>query len=164
MAVDGEALPAARDDVTALEFVACGRPLPGHQVRIVDDAGREVADRHEGRLQFKGPSATKGYFRNPEKTRALFDGDWLDSGDLAYVAGGDIYLTGRVKDMIIRAGRHIYPHELEEAVGRIEGVRKGCVAAFAAEMSAPAPSGLSSWPKPASPMDLAQSAAQGEDL
>ena len=119
------------DDVTALEFVACGRPLPGHQIRIVDEAGREVADRHEGRLQFKGASATKGYFRNPEKTLSLFDGDWLDSGDLAYVADGDVYLTGRVKDMIIRAGRHIYPHELEEAVGRIEGVRKGCVVAFA---------------------------------
>ena len=131
LTVNGEAVPAARDDVTALEFVACGRPLPGHQIRIVDEAGREVADRHEGRLQFKGPSATKGYFRNPEKTRSLFDGDWLDSGDLAYVAGGDVYLTGRVKDMIIRAGRHIYPHELEEAVGRIEGVRKGCVVAFA---------------------------------
>ena len=132
LAADCEAVPAARDDVTALEFVACGRPLPGHQIRIVDDAGREVADRHQGRLQFKGPSATKGYFRNPEKTLSLFDGDWLDSGDLAYVAGGDVYLTGRVKDMIIRAGRHIYPHELEEAVGKIEGVRKGCVVAFAA--------------------------------
>jgi 1-acyl-sn-glycerol-3-phosphate acyltransferase len=131
LAVDGEARPAARDDVTALKFVACGRPLPGHQIRIVDEAGREVADRHEGRLQFKGPSVTKGYFRNPGKTLSLFDGDWLDSGDLAYVAGGDVYLTGRVKDMIIRAGRHIYPHELEEAVGRIEGVRKGCVVAFA---------------------------------
>ncbi|WP_245280071.1 AMP-binding protein [Hyphomicrobium sp. 99] len=131
LTVDGEAAPAARDDATALEFVACGHPLPGHQIRIVDDAGREVADRHEGRLEFKGPSVTKGYFRNPEKTLLLFDGDWLDSGDLAYVAGGDVFLTGRVKDIIIRAGRHIYPHELEEAVGNIEGVRKGCVVAFA---------------------------------
>lgn len=131
LVLDGDAIPAAPDNSTALEFVACGRPLPGHQIRIVDDAGREVADRCEGRLQFKGPSATKGYFRNTEKTLSLFKGDWLDSGDVGYVVSGDVYLTGRVKDIIIRAGRHIYPHELEEAVGNIEGVRKGCVVAFA---------------------------------
>ena len=128
---DGEAKPAVADDATALEFVACGRPLPGHQIRIVDESGSELPDRRQGRLEFKGPSTTKGYFRNREKTDSLFRGDWLDSGDIAYVADGDIYLTGRIKDMIIRAGRNIYPHELEEAVGAIEGVRKGCVAVFA---------------------------------
>jgi len=128
---DGNALPAAQDDSNALEFVACGQPLPGHQIRIVDEAGRELPDRQQGRLEFKGPSATKGYFRNDEKTRDLFDGSWLDSGDLAYIADGDVYLTGRIKDMIIRAGQHIYPHELEETVGKIEGIRKGCVVAFA---------------------------------
>lgn len=131
LARDGNARPAAAEDSTALEFVACGRPLPRHQIRIVDDSGSELPDRRQGRLEFKGPSATSGYFRNEEKTRALFDGTWLDSGDLAYIADGDVYLTGRIKDMIIRAGRNIYPHELEEAVGRIEGVRKGCVVAFA---------------------------------
>jgi len=131
LARDGNAIPAAQDDSTALEFVACGRPLPGHQIRIVDETGRELPDRRQGRLEFKGPSATKGYFRNAEKTQNLFDGDWLDSGDLAYIADGDVYLTGRIKDMIIRAGRNIYPHEVEEAIGKIEGIRKGCVAAFA---------------------------------
>lgn len=127
---DGVARRAPADDANALEFVACGRPLPGHEVRIVDDTGHEVADRREGRLQFKGPSVTQGYFRDEAKTRALFDGDWLESGDRAYIALGDMFLTGRIKDLIIRAGRNIYPHELEEFVGNIEGVRKGCVAAF----------------------------------
>jgi 1-acyl-sn-glycerol-3-phosphate acyltransferase len=131
LARDGEAVPAPPDDTTALEFVACGQPLPRHQIRIVGDSGREQPDRRQGRLEFKGPSATAGYFRNVEKTRALFDGDWLDSGDLAYMVDGDVYLTGRIKDMIIRAGRNIYPHELEEAVGAVGGVRKGCVAVFA---------------------------------
>jgi 1-acyl-sn-glycerol-3-phosphate acyltransferase len=97
----------------------------------VDDAGRELPERQEGRLQFKGLSATAGYFRAPEKTRALFDGDWLESGDRAYIAGGDVHITGRIKDMIIRAGRHIYPQELEGIVGVVEGVRRGCVAAIA---------------------------------
>jgi len=127
---DGIATPAPSTDHTALEFVACGQPLPRHEVRIVDEAGREVGERTEGRLQFKGPSATKGYYRNEEKNRTLFDGQWLESGDRAYVAKGDIYITGRIKDMIIKAGRHIYPHEIEELVGGIEGVRKGCVVAF----------------------------------
>jgi 1-acyl-sn-glycerol-3-phosphate acyltransferase len=127
---DGVARQAAPGDATAIEFVACGRPLPRHEIRIVDDAGHELPERREGRLQLKGPSATKGYFRNPEKTRSLFDGEWLESGDLAYVAEGDVYITGRTKDMIKRAGRNIYPHELEEFVGGIAGVRRGCVAAF----------------------------------
>ncbi|MDH3580736.1 MAG: AMP-binding protein, partial [Hyphomicrobiales bacterium] len=128
---DGIAEKANPDDGTALEFAACGQPLPRHEVRIIDDTGHEVAERREGRLQFRGPSVTKGYFRDEAKTRALFDGDWVESGDRAYIASGDVFLTGRVKDIIIRAGRNIYPHELEEFVGNIEGVRKGCVAAFA---------------------------------
>ena len=126
----GRAVPAEEDDATALRFVACGRPLPGHEIRIVDEFDQELPERQEGRLQFRGPSATSGYYRNPEATRRLFRDGWLDSGDLAYMAAGEVYLTGRVKDIIIRAGRNLYPHELEEQVGQIEGVRSGRVAAF----------------------------------
>ncbi|OOY89344.1 hypothetical protein BOW15_08455, partial [Solemya velum gill symbiont] len=67
---------------------------------------------------------------NPEKSAELFHDGWLDSGDLGYLANGEIYLTSRVKDLIIRGGRNLYPYELEQAVGAIEGVRKGCVAVF----------------------------------
>jgi 1-acyl-sn-glycerol-3-phosphate acyltransferase len=130
---DGTAVPVAADDPTALELAACGQPLAGHQMRIVDELGRELPERRVGRLQFQGPSATRGYYRNPQATARLFDGDWLDSGDLAYIAAGDVYLTGRSKDIIIRAGRNIYPHELEEAVGELEAVRKGCVAVFGSQ-------------------------------
>lgn len=130
LAREGRAVPAAPGEPDALEFVSCGVPLPAHQVRIVDAAGREVGERVQGRLQFRGPSATSGYYRNPQATAGLKDGDWLESGDLAYVAGGELYVTGRVKDVILRAGRNLYPQELEEAVGSLPGVRKGCVAAF----------------------------------
>ena len=123
-------------DGGAFRFVNCGRPLPQHQIRIVDDAGREAPERQEGRLQFLGPSATGGYFRNPRETEALFDGEWLNSGDLAYIAGGDVYITGRTKDLIIRGGRNIYPAELEDAVGDLDGVRKGNVAVFGSTDSA----------------------------
>jgi acyl carrier protein len=126
----GRAAPAAADDASALRFVSCGMPLPGHEVRIVDAKGREVDERVEGRLEFRGPAATRGYYRSPTQTQRLFDGTWLDSGDRAYLAGGEIYLTGRVKDIIIRGGRNIYPHEVEDAVGAVAGVRRGCVAVF----------------------------------
>jgi hypothetical protein len=121
------------NEANALLFPACGQPLPDHQLRIVDDHGRELPERQEGRLEFQGPSATAGYYRNPEATQRLFPhgDDWLDSGDRAYLANGDVYLTGRVKDLIIRGGRNIYPYELEQAVGEIPGIRKGCVAVFA---------------------------------
>ena len=130
----GRALPATADSDKVVEFVSCGAPLRGHEIRIVDDSGRELAERHEGGLQFRGPSATRGYFRNARATADLVrGGGWLDSGDLAYMAGGEVYLTGRVKDVIIRAGRNIYPHELEEAAGAVTGIRKGCVAVFGAQ-------------------------------
>lgn len=132
MVDQGLAVPAGADAVAALEFVACGHALTGYQIRILDEMGHELDDRREGRLQFRGPSATRGYFNNPAKTRALFDGEWLESGDLAYSAEGDIFITGRSKDIVIRAGRHIYPEEVEKAVGEIAGVRTGCVAVFGA--------------------------------
>jgi 1-acyl-sn-glycerol-3-phosphate acyltransferase len=127
----GKALPTAEADARALRFVVCGVPLPGHQIRVVDDAERELPDRRQGRIEFRGPSATSGYFRNPEATRALIRGDWLDSGDLGYMAEGRLVVTGRLKDMIIRAGRNIYPAELEAAIGEIPGILKGNVAVFA---------------------------------
>jgi 1-acyl-sn-glycerol-3-phosphate acyltransferase len=126
----GRAVPATADDPQALRFVSCGFPLVGHEVRVVDDNGQELEERREGRLEFKGPSSTSGYFRNPEATAKLVHGDWRDSGDRAYLASGELYITGRVKDIIIRAGRNLYPQELEAAVGEVAGIRKGCVAVF----------------------------------
>lgn len=126
----GRAAPAQNSDKEPLRFVSCGRPLPEHQIRIVDRAGRELPERREGRLQFRGPSSTSGYYRDAVNTRRLFDGDWLESGDLAYLAQGEVYITGRSKDIIIRAGRNIYPHELEDAVGNIADIRTGRVAVF----------------------------------
>lgn len=127
---EGLATPARADVSGALSFASCGRPLVRHEVRIVDDAGQPLGERREGRLEFRGPSATQGYHRNPEATLKLIHDGWLDSGDRAYVAAGEVYVTGRIKDIIIRAGRHIYPDELEAAIGAVPGVRKGCVAVF----------------------------------
>jgi 1-acyl-sn-glycerol-3-phosphate acyltransferase len=128
----GQAVPVSVNEPSALEFVSCGRPLPGYQVRIIDTAGSEVPERIEGTLQFTGPSATQGYYHNTDATARLLHGKWRDAGDRGYMVGGEVYITGRLKDIIIRRGRHIYPEEIEKAVGELEGVRKGCVAAFGA--------------------------------
>ncbi|MEA3291997.1 MAG: AMP-binding protein, partial [Pseudomonadota bacterium] len=126
----GEAKKAGPGDAATLQFVACGQPLSRHRIRIVDNDGRELPDRVQGRIEFRGPSATRGYLRNPEATRRLFHGEWLDTGDLGYTADGDLYISGRAKDIILRAGRNIYPDELEQAIGNLPGIRKGCVAVF----------------------------------
>ncbi|NQV55830.1 MAG: AMP-binding protein [Rhodospirillales bacterium] len=126
----GRAEPSNTEDDNLLTLPSCGMPLAGHQVRIVDETARELPDRIEGRLQFMGPSATTGYLHNAEATAELFDGDWLNTGDLGYVVDGEIYITGRVKDLIIRGGRNIYPAELETAIGNLEGLRSGAVAVF----------------------------------
>ena len=130
---EGRAIPARAGDAATLEFVNAGKPLPSVEVRIVDAEGNNLGERQEGQLWFRSPSATSGYYRNPEATRELMrDGDWLNSGDLAYWGDGEIYITGRAKDVIIKAGRNLYPHEIEEIAGRVKGVRTGCVVAFGA--------------------------------
>jgi 1-acyl-sn-glycerol-3-phosphate acyltransferase len=126
----GRAVPVPPEHEDALTFVACGYPIPGHQLRVVDGAGHELPEREEGHIQFSGPSVTSGYHRNPEATRDLLRGEWMNTGDYGYVAEGDVHITGRIKDTIIRAGRNIHPYELEEAVGNLDGIRKGCVAVF----------------------------------
>ncbi len=131
----GVASPAGEDGAGAVRLPSCGVPLPGHQIRIAGADGRELPDRHEGHVQFQGPSATSGYLRRPDGNAEMFKGargDWLDSGDLGFMAGGELFVTGRVKDMIVRAGRNIFPAELENAIGELEGVQRGNVAVFGA--------------------------------
>ena len=138
-ASQGRAVPASAEDPSAIVFVSAGLPVPRHEVRIVDEQGGELPERTEGALWFRGPSSTSGYYGNAAATEKLFPAGqasaesefpWVDSGDRAYLAGGEIFLTGRVKDIIIKGGRNIYPHEVEELAARAEGVRKGCVVAF----------------------------------
>ena len=130
LALHGRAVEADPADGDTANIPACGHPLPGHEIRIVDDTGHELPDRRQGHIQFRGPSGTSGYLRNEQATADLFDGEWRNSGDLGYLALGDIHITGRQKDLIIRAGRNIYPAELEEAVGGIDGIQSGNVAVF----------------------------------
>ena len=126
-----EVAPAGLSDELTRSIVACGLPLPGHEIRVVDNARRELPARCEGSVQFRGPSATLGYWNNPVESARLRGADgWLESGDRGYLVAGELYLTGRSKDIIIRAGRNIYPAELEDAIGALDGIRQGHVAVF----------------------------------
>jgi fatty-acyl-CoA synthase len=141
-ATQSRALPARAEDENTISFVSSGVALPRHEVVITDNEGKPVSERIEGFLWFRGASATTGYYRNEEATAKLFAGGppvaeggypWVNSGDRAYQADGEIYITGRVKDIIIKGGRNLYPHEVEELASRVEGIRKGCVVAFGLE-------------------------------
>lgn len=124
-----QAIPTTNKE-NALSFVDCGHAIVDHEIRIVDDDNRQLPERHIGNLQFKGPSSMQGYYNNPKATDAVYHDGWIDSGDLAYLVDNEVYITGRRKDLIIKAGRNIFPAEIEECVGGVAGVRQGCVAAF----------------------------------
>jgi len=132
----GAAIEAPPADPSPLIVIGCGTAIPGHDMRVVDGAGMELPDRQEGLLQFRGPSSTSGYYRNPEATKTLFAGEWVNTGDRAYLSEGTLFLTGREKDIIIRGGRNISPYELEQAVGDLAGIRRGCVAVFGSKDAA----------------------------
>lgn len=113
-----------------LRIVSCGNAIPHHQLRIVDEKNTEVPERKVGSIQFKGPSMMQGYYNNKEATEEVFASEWCNTGDLGYMADKELYITGRKKDIIIKAGRNIYPEIIEEVTSHVQGVRKGCVAAF----------------------------------
>jgi fatty-acyl-CoA synthase len=111
-----------------------GRPLPGFELRIVDPGtGAVRADREVGELELRSESVTPGYYRNPEATAATFDGEWLRTGDLAYLVDGQLVVCGRLKDVIIVGGRNVFPEDVERAAGAVVGVRAGNVIAFGSD-------------------------------
>lgn len=123
---------ACGPEESSLTLVACGRPLPDMEVRIVSETGSLLEEKRRGLVEFRGPSSLVGYFENEEATRAVKDAEgWVKTGDLGFLSEGELYLTGRVKDVIIKAGRNIQAEDVEDMVASVSGVRRGCVAAFA---------------------------------
>jgi 1-acyl-sn-glycerol-3-phosphate acyltransferase len=125
-----EIRPVPAGGARVVRFVSCGPPLREHGIRIVDGEGRPVGERVDGRIQFRGPSTMRGYFRNAEATRAAISDNWMDSGDLGYQADGELFVTGRQKDVIIQGGRNIGAEEVEALVSMVPAVRPHSVAAF----------------------------------
>ena len=113
------------------EFVNCGQALPGHTVKVVDDAGQELPDLRVGSVLVQGSSIMAGYFNNPEDTsKTLRPGNWLDTGDLGFLFEGDLYVTGRRTDVIIVNGRNIRAQDIEELAEQQPEVRAREASAF----------------------------------
>jgi fatty-acyl-CoA synthase len=125
----GDAPPAGSRRLALL-----GRPVPGLEMRVVDpESGGVLRDREVGELEIRGTSVTSGYYKRPETTRDSFHDEWLRTGDLAYLVDGELVLCGRIKDLIIVAGRNVYPQDVERAVSDVDGVRPGNVVAIGVE-------------------------------
>ncbi|MEO3777503.1 SDR family NAD(P)-dependent oxidoreductase [Micromonospora sp. B11E3] len=129
--------PAAAPGTTT--FLSMGPPAPGARFRIAaPDGTTALPERHVGRLQVRSDRVTPGYLHNDEANRAAFpDGDWFDTGDLAFLADGRVTITGRGKEVIIVNGVHYFCHEIEDVVGGVDGVAPSFVAA----VGAPGPDG-----------------------
>ncbi|HSZ69041.1 MAG TPA: AMP-binding protein [Solirubrobacteraceae bacterium] len=129
LAENGLAVSAVGDE-PAHEIVACGCAMAGHELAIVDADGRLQRDRSEGEILFRGPSVASGYYNNEAATAEAFRDGWLHTQDLGFMDNGELFLTGRKKDMIIIRGRNYYPHDIEWAAQDVSGVRRGNAVAF----------------------------------
>ncbi|MGD9300075.1 MAG: fatty acyl-AMP ligase [Desulfobacterales bacterium] len=125
----GPAAPGAR----AKQYVSCGQPMPGYEIQIRDQTGRVLPQRHTGMLYVRGPSVMDGYFNNEIATRkVLSDDSWLNTGDIAYFADNQIFITGREKDMLVINDRSVWPQDLEGIAEQQPEVRTGDAAAISA--------------------------------
>lgn len=113
------------------EFVNCGRPLPGHIVKIVDENGQQLSEMMVGSVLVHGDSVMTGYYNNLEETnKALKPGNWLDTGDIGFLFEGDLFITGRRTDVIIVNGRNIRAQDIEELAEQQPEVRSREASAF----------------------------------
>jgi acyl-CoA synthetase (AMP-forming)/AMP-acid ligase II len=125
----GEAIPA-RPGKRSRRFLSVGRPVRGVELEIADELDQPLPDRRVGQILVRGTSVMRGYFGDPDATAAALANGRLHTGDLGYVAGGQLFITGRAKDIIIRHGRNYYPNDIEHQLGAIADI--GAVAVFVA--------------------------------
>lgn len=128
LAVLHRAVPATKGHTRRL--VKLGRPLAGLELRVVDEDGAALGARGVGVIEVRGESVTRGYTTAAGFIAAQDDRGWYDTGDIGYLTeDGDVVVCGRLKDVIIMAGRNIYPADIERAAARVDGVRPGCAVA-----------------------------------
>ena len=115
----------------AKRIISCGQPMPEYQIQVRDGQGNPLPERHVGKLYVRGPSVMSGYFDNEIATRDVLSEDgWLNTGDMAYMADNNIFITGRAKDLLIVNGRWVWPQDLEKIAEQQSEVRMGDAAAI----------------------------------
>ena len=134
--VDREALqtsllaePVPADHPRALAQVSCGRPIPGSAVKVVDDAGAELPERHIGELMVKSDCMLTGYYHRSDLNPFDAEG-WYKTGDRGYLANGEVLVVGRSKDLLIIAGKNVYPQDIEALLYELDGIHPGRAVAF----------------------------------
>ncbi len=130
-AMTGVSASLPPDAAYARSFVECGQPIPGYEIEVRNDAGETVPDRHVGSVFLRGASVMSGYLNDAEMTRKTLSQDgWLNTGDLGYLIGTRLVITGRAKDLIIVNGRNVWPQDLEHIAESQDGIRSGDALAF----------------------------------
>ncbi|MEX2161027.1 MAG: AMP-binding protein [Anaerolineales bacterium] len=123
----GEAIPATQGK----RFVSCGPPIETVELRIVDMEGKPLADRHVGEIALRSEFMLSGYYKRPDLTEKVMTADgWYLTGDMGYLADGELYITGRKKDLIIVGGKNVYPQDIEAIANRTQGIHPGRAVAF----------------------------------
>ena len=125
---NGRAVPAEGEH--AVSLVSVGHAVPGHLIKVVDEKGHTLPEREVGHIVVSGPSLMSGYFQDKAATDAVLRNGWLWTGDLGYMAGGELYIAGRARDLIIMCGKNYYAEDVERSVETVAGVRTGGVVAF----------------------------------
>lgn len=110
--------------------VSAGTPLANTQVKVIDEQGNELPDRQVGEIALKSDCMLSGYYHRADATESSFIQDWFKTGDLGYVADGELYVSGRKKDLIIVGGKNVYPQDIESVVNEVQGVHPGRCVAF----------------------------------
>ncbi|MBW2523964.1 MAG: fatty acyl-AMP ligase [Deltaproteobacteria bacterium] len=126
----GVAEPMAEGQPDSLAFASVGRAIEGHEIAVVRPDGAQCGAREVGEIHFRGPSLMRGYFNDPMATRDVMRDGWLATGDLGYLAGGQLHVTGRSKELIIKAGRNYVPTDIEAACMQEPQLRPGRAVAF----------------------------------
>jgi acyl-CoA synthetase (AMP-forming)/AMP-acid ligase II/acyl carrier protein len=120
----------AKTDKDAVELISEGKVIPYCQVRLTDDEGTVLPENRIGNVEMRGDNVTRGYFENPEANAAAFTKDgWIRTGDLGLFHDGEIFISGRAKEIIFVNGQNYYPHDLESIAQRVEGLELGKVVA-----------------------------------
>ena len=114
----------------AVRMLSAGRPIDGTRVRVIDVDGRDLPDRTVGEIALLGNCLLTGYYNRDDLTNKSFVDDWYITGDLGYLVEGELFVTGRKKELIIVGGKNVFPQDLEELAMEVEGVHPGRVVAF----------------------------------
>jgi acyl-CoA synthetase (AMP-forming)/AMP-acid ligase II len=126
---DQIAIPAKAGE-DAIKMLSAGRPIDGTSVRVIDAEGMDLPDRHVGVIALQGDCLLSGYYNRDDITQEAFMGRWYITGDLGYLVDGELFVTGRKKELIIVGGKNVFPQDLEELAMDVEGVHPGRVVAF----------------------------------